>query len=103
MQHSQNPLHPSRIESTGRLGPDFAQRSQVQQGSGRLLLNRGLADDQSVKGSQRPVDPRNLDAQFLGGGLEGSRSLAGVMDGFDALLSELHGRDEGCHRLESSQ
>src|SRR5207244_2622952 len=39
---------------------------------------------------------------LLGCGLERCRPLAGIPDGLDPLLGELHGRDEGCHRDVSS-
>jgi hypothetical protein len=59
---------------------------------------RGLADDHTAEGPQRPVNPRHLDAHLLGGGLEPRRPRAGVPDSLDPLLGEVHGRDEGCHR-----
>src|SRR6185436_12566232 len=42
-------------------------RADIQQPCGDGLVVRGLEDEQPVKGSQSPVDLRDLDAQLLGG------------------------------------
>src|SRR5262249_34244372 len=101
-QQAEDLLHRGGVVGTGRLRPDVAQRPQVQQGGGGRLLVGGLANDHAVEGPQRPVEARHLDAHLPGRGLERPRPLAGVPDGLDALLREVHGRDEGRHRSTPS-